>query len=260
MGVFKIAVKNIKFVMSNLFIVPAVILFHIIQFVVSKNAYENFMGTYDNGLPQFAVIEILNGQKSINALHFYSAATLTQLVLTLSIVAASLIASDFENNTIQRVLVSPVRKISIIIGNFIGYFAVTLFIAISYVVLVYFLFGFKWGEAYFGMFVTTLILAFTGTSLSIFLSGIFKSVKIAASVSAFLVVIMAFSSGGISAGMQFNAISKFTVNRWAFDAYMNCLDGQPIAYNAQSYLILFLIGFLLLGAATILFMRRKIYE
>lgn len=259
MSFYKIALKDMKSFIKNPYIIPPLLLVHYLQFIISINVFENFIGQNSNS-SSFAVIEIINNGKSSNVIIFYAGFILTQLITLTSIVIASFMATEWENKTYQRILASPVSLLKVNIATFSGYIAVILIISIIFIFLTYITYGFSWGSAYFNVLIITAFYAFTCVAFAMFICNAFKQTKLVAGVSTFTSIGLIFLSGGLFAGAAFNKISKYTIVRWTFDAYTAVIEGKPLISVLPNICYILITGILLMILYILVVLKGGRYE
>lgn len=258
MSFLNIAVKDIKFFFKNPYIILSLLFVHFLQFIISINVFENFIGQ-TTANDSYAVIEVINQGESPNIVVFYASYILTQLLTLTSIIVAALMTSEWENKTYQRMLVSPASLFQINLGIFSGYMAVMIIISAMFMVLTSLVYGFHWGSAYFKVFVITLSLSFVCVAFAMLISNAFKQTKIVAGISTFTVVVVNFISGGTFAGAVFNKISRYTLSRWSFDSYISVIQGKPLSSVLSNICYMLITGiFFIFVSSLITFKRRSI--
>ncbi|MFZ5986840.1 MAG: ABC transporter permease [Bacillota bacterium] len=259
MRFYNIALKDIKFVMKSPYIIAPLLAVHFLQFIISINVYENFIGQ-TSGNNAYAVIEIINHGSNTNTVTFYASYILTQLMTLTSIIIATLMTAEWENKTYQRMLVSPANSFQINLGIYSGYMAVMIIISAMFMLLTSLTYGFDWGRAYFNIFVITLSLAFVCVAFSMLISNAFKETKLVAGISTFTVVAMNFLSGGIFAGAVFSKISRYTLSRWAFEAYIKMVEGRPLGSVLPNIFYIIITGLFFIFASALIARKGDSYE
>ncbi|MDP4182391.1 MAG: ABC transporter permease [Bacillota bacterium] len=247
MRFYYIALKEIKSFIKNPYIIPPLLIVHFLQFVISINVFNNFVGESTITKNTFATIEIINKNNNTNIVIFYGAFILTQLLALSSIIVAAYITSEWENKTYDRILVSPLSIFQINIGIFSGYITLMIIISALFMFLISVLYGFDWGGAYFNIFIITVSLSFVCVTFAMLISNIFKQTKIVASIATFTVVAFIFLSGGLFAGAVFNKISRYTLIRWAFDAYISVIEGKPLGSVSINLINILLTGIIFMA-------------
>lgn len=250
-----IALKEVKSVMRNPYIIPSLIGLHLVQLLVLINVYNNFVGQNDSGGEAYAVIEIIGGGKETSTVVFYASTVLTQLIIMATIAAAALITSSWENKTIYRIFISTKNKWEVYLGFLLGYMTDMLIISAIFMVLAAFVLDFNWGNAFGGILGITLALIFVCASFAIFISSALKETKLVTAVLSFSILAMTFVSGGIFTGAVFGSVNKFTLNKLAFDAFIGVIEGKSPASFSKNIVIMLSAG-LIFSAASI-FMLKK---
>ncbi|MCX8132202.1 MAG: ABC transporter permease [Clostridia bacterium] len=259
MAVWHIAVKKIKTMLLNPVMMLILVGLPLFQMFIMKTILGSFnvdnSGQKAEGFVEVTLVGLKISLTSLNA-----ASTLVQFLLVTGVIGASLFIQEREKNILVRIFSVPVRKSHIVLGNLIGQVLVTALVAAVIITLSRIALGIDWGESWLGVFVVTLFVLYVSTALGFIFSGLFRSFKVANGVMIFLIMFMTFLSGGFSLDEQFDATSRFTINKWAFDAYAKLMDGQPIWNVVTNLAVLAVIGTVLLIAACIVNRRENIYE
>jgi ABC-type multidrug transport system permease subunit len=252
--------KNTRFFINNIIVISIIMSFHILQLIITHNVYENFLGTVRGKVIGFTKIEVLQQTREVDPLMFYAASVLVQLILFIAVVNTSLTVWEKENHTLKRILTAPVSKLQFIVGSLLANIFVMVILSFIFILSTHFFLDVNWGNSWLGLFAITLFVSFVSAALSMAAFSIFKNTKLAAGTISFFVVVMVFTSGAISAGLQYNNISNLTLNKWAFEAYLDVMQGNSMAYSAPNYAVLGISALIFLIITAIAFRREKALE
>lgn len=252
--------KNISFFINNIAVILVIMSFHILQLIICRNVYENFIGTYSGKAIGYTKIEVLQHTHQIDPLMFYAASVLVQLILFIAVVNTSLTVFEKENHTLKRILSAPVSKMQFIVSSLLANIFIMVVLSFIFIFFTHFFLDVNWGNSWLDLIVVTLFFSFVSASLSMAAFSIFKNTKLAAGVISFIVVVMVFTSGAISAGMQYNNVSKLTLNKWAFEVYFDVMQGNSIAHSVINFVALGISALIFLLITIIAFGREKALE
>jgi ABC-2 type transport system permease protein len=259
-SIFVIALREIKSVIKNPYIMLTLLGFHFIQLIVTINTFNNFVGQNSGNSISHAVIEIIGQSEKLNTENFYQSAVLAQLIIMSSIAVAALITSMWENKTIYRIFVSSKSKLEMYLGFFLGYSTGMFIISVLFIALTAFTQHFNWGNAYLEVFVIVLSLIFVCTSVTIFLSSALKDIKLVTAILTFTIIAMTFLSGGIFTGAVFSSVNKYTLNKLAFDAFIGIIEGKPLLNYLSNIIMMISIGLIFSIASVVMLKRGESYE
>ena len=253
-----IAYKNIKDMFKNIFLIGFLIIIPLFLIGIINNMTEGAaFKNHSQYLVELVLLSPSNG--NIFAKKFAST-TLVQFTLLGSMIAGSMLVGEREKNTLVRMFVAPIKKSHMLSGILIGHSFTVMFLSGSIIIGSKILFDIDWGKSILGVFVVTLLGTYVATALAFIISGIFKSTKVAGTVSSFIVIFMTFASGGFSSGDNFEAVSKFTINKWISDAYLKLMEGGNLSNIKTNLVVLGIMGTVFMIIATTIYRRENIYE
>jgi len=261
MPVIAIAVRNIKTVLFNKLLVLLIVIMPVLQMFIMSTVIESAEvpqnGTVASG---FTEIILLGQTGGASLIRFFAASTLVQFLMMTGIIAAAMVIGEKEKHTLARVFSTPLKKRQIIAGNLLGHLVTTLTVALAVLVLAKLLLGIDWGNSLIDILVVTVFVVCTITALGFVFSGLFRNMKLAVGVMSFTIMAMTFLSGGFTSGDQFSVTSRFTLNKWAFDAYIGLMEGKNLWDIKFNLAVLAVISIVLGIAACILYRRENVYE
>ncbi|MDQ2085036.1 ABC transporter permease [Herbivorax sp. ANBcel31] len=252
--------RIVKFFYKNTALLIFIVVIHFIQLIYSRNAYDNFVGDYKGALSGLCQMIILDDYDKINSLNFYGASILVQLIFTCGVIVASFIASDKENHTLSRILMSPIRKIQILAGYLTGFVFSIMIVSIVYIVISSKLLEVFWGYSIFNLLFVTFICVLSSVSLAMLISTFVHNTKLAAGIMSILIILMTFLSGSTSATLQYSKTSSFTLFKWAFESYLNNMDGKVLKESFGNIYVLLISSLIFLTLSILFFRRKSIYD
>lgn len=254
-----IAYKNIKGMIKNPFLIIFLTIIPIFLIGIIKSMVDKSEG-FINGASSLVEVIILSKSKESILLQSFSATLLVQFLLLGSMVAGAMLVGEREKNTLIRMFAAPIKKSEMLMGILIGHSTIVFLICFLIIMLSNLIFKVSWGNSWINVFIVTIFAVYVATSLALIISGIFKSTKVAGTVSSFIVIFMTFASGGFTAGKGFKGISKFTINKWIADAYLKLMEGGNIHSIKVELLILAIMGTVFMIIASAIYRKENIYE
>jgi ABC-type multidrug transport system permease subunit len=261
MIVIKIAVNYIKRIMSNFIIVPLLILGPLSMLGLMNSGTSDISKKIaDTVLEKYTQFIFLDQIKNLAMDRLIAASALAYFMMLAGVVLVGMNVSDRQNNTLMRIYTTPVRKRWIILGTFIGQYIISFIIAIAYMILANVIFKINWGSSYINIIVLTLFLVFASVSFGFFVSGLFKRSKAAIVITIFYCFISGFLSDGFTLSGQFNGPARFTINKWAYDAFAVIMQGNNLDSISKNLMVLGITGVTLFIAGCSFYGREKFYE
>lgn len=253
-----IAFKNIKTMSKNvlfLFFLIQSPLFMIFLIKMMEDNIEKTGGAAESLVEMVVLTQAHNGYLT----QAFASGLLAQFLLIAGVIAAAMVVTEREQNTLMRIVATPITKTKILVGIFISHCVIVLAICILIIGLSYFLFDIYWGE-WLLVIVVTLFSVYVAAALAFVISGVFKNPKVTGGVMSAVIIAMTFMSGSFVQGPQFDVLSKFTINKWISDAYVRLMEGNGLESIGSNLLILGIMGTVLMLIASILYRKETIYE
>jgi ABC-type transport system involved in multi-copper enzyme maturation permease subunit len=261
MAVWTIAWKNITSILRNWILLPLVVGMPVFQIFIMTSLLNNAAGGKNTDWISSTVDIVILGKIDSTDMHsLFASGTLVQFLMIAGIIAASMVVSERQENTLLRIFAAPVRKWEIILGNLIGQSFFILVVAAAIILFSQFFLGIHWGNSFANMIVVTLSIIYVAVSMGFLFSGLFRNSKVASGAMSFVIIMMSFLSGSLTGGGQFPIIEDFTINKWAFEAYMLIMQGGTLADALPNLAVLAVVGTVLCIAAGLLYRRENIYE
>ncbi len=121
------------------------------------------------------------------------------ILLITSVILTSLsIVREKEKNTIEQIIVSPIKAYELIIGKTITYIIIALITAILIFIVSYFLFNIVIKGSYFLLFISILIYLITSLGVGLLISSVSESQQVAFMISAIITLLPTFVLSGFA--------------------------------------------------------------
>lgn len=121
------------------------------------------------------------------------------ILLITSVILTSLsIVREKEKNTIEQIIVSPIKAYELIIGKTITYVIIALITAILIFIVSYFLFNIVIKGNYFLLFISILIYLITSLGVGLLISSISETQQVAFMISAVITLLPTFVLSGFA--------------------------------------------------------------
>lgn len=184
-----------------------------------------------------------------------------QLILFMfvtSLSASSMLIETRRLGVSRRMLASPTRASTVLVGEALGRFAIALFQGALIIVGTVLLFRVDWGNLVTTLTVVVLF-AVAGTGAAMVLGSVLRNAAQAGGLGVFLGLVLA-ALGGCMVPLAFFPPTMVTVahatpHAWAIDALSGSLAGASPAEVGGTLAVLAAYGAALLGGAAVLFRR-----
>lgn len=184
-----------------------------------------------------------------------------QLILFMfvtSLSASSMLIETRRLGVSRRMLASPTRASTVLVGEALGRFAIALFQGALIIVGTVLLFRVDWGNLVTTLTVVVLF-AVAGTGAAMVLGSVLRNAAQAGGLGVFLGLVLA-ALGGCMVPLAFFPPTMVTVahatpHAWAIDALSGSLGGASPGEVGGTLAVLAAYGAALLGGATVLFRR-----
>lgn len=252
-----IAIKNFKSIGKNIFLLMFLLITPLLMIYLIKMMENNVSVVDSNGYVEMVILSV-GGNGYLT--QTFTAGLLVQFLLIAGIMAAAMVVEEREQNTLIRIMAAPVSKLKVLVGIFIGHALTTLTVSAALIGLTYSIFDITWGSSWFNLFIVTLFAVYVAASMAFCVSGLFKSPKVTGAVMSAVIIAMTFMSGYFIQGPQFDTLSKFTINKWITDAYIQLMKGNGLREIVGEISILGVMGTVFMLFAVKLYRRENIYE
>lgn len=260
MAVWTIAFKNLKGLLFNKVLMLLVIGMPVFQIFIMTSLLKNTGYEGTDWLGSTFDVVILGKVDNTDVKSLFASGTLVQFLLIAGIIAASMVVTERQENTLLRIFAAPLRKWEIIAGNLAGQALYIMAVSAAIMLITHYFLGIHWGDSIVGIAAVTLSIVFVALSMGLMFSGMFRNAKVASGAMSFVIILMSFLSGSLTGGGQFQGIEDFTINKWAFEAYMLIMQGKSLVEAMTHLGVLAGIGTVMCFAAALLYRRENIYE
>lgn len=257
-----IAFNIIKRVFRNFPIILVLIFLPVSQMVIIRTIMDGIVPVGSNAAlaDKFIEVSVLGKAVNLSLIQLFAAGTMAEFLLVGGVIAAAMVIAQREDKTFMRMFTCPVRFSSIILGNLIGMSIIILIVAAVFLMVTILFLDISWGGSFLNVFIVTAAVIYVAVAMGLLSSALFKSVKIGIVFSSLFIISMQFLSDSFNFSGNFDATSKFTINKWAYDAYNKLMEGQGLGNVLTNLLILGIIGTVMLAVAILLYRRERIYE
>lgn len=170
------------------------------------------------------------------------------------------IVGDRQTRLYTRITSYPVRLSGYFAGKALSTMAMGM-IQASFIVIITGLFmKVQWGKEWLGLALVVFLVILFSSGVAILLSGFVQSVK---AVSAGLTVvfwIMTFIGGGFFPIPALASVSRYTVNKLAFEAIGGFMSGSSVLTEWKPILMLAAVSSLVFATGVLCYKRRALYE
>lgn len=258
---FKLGINYIKRAFGNKFIIPLLIVGPLFQtFLMKANLSGLSQGTGNSNGGGHVQLIMLGQLMPENMDQLVASSSLVYFIMLAGLVMVGLNVSDRKNNTLMRIYSTSVKRLSVATANITAQALITAFIAAMYIVLSEILFGINWGKSFTLITIVTVIAAVVSASLGFAASTLFRNPKAAVGTVTCILFVSAFLSDSFTLGGQFDDVSKYTINKWAYDAYMLLMQGAGLGTVGVNLAVLLCTAFLLLILGLFISGRERSYE
>lgn len=256
MIILDIVYKNLRVFFRNSFIIIFTFispLFILSMINMVSNSEQEIGDVYSK------VVITLTNTHQIPIINTFSIGILVQFIFIAAVLASVMLIDEKENQTLLRIKVSPVSQLSILVGNILSHTLLIVFITFVIMFFTSILFGVNWGSIS-ELAIVTIFAAVVADGLGLFVVTIFKSSKYAGTIMSLVIIVMTLASGSLSNGQDFGIVSKLTINKWLYDAYLMVMNGEGIQQILFNLLIVTIISVILFSLSFYLQRREYYYE
>jgi ABC-2 type transport system permease protein len=186
------------------------------------------------------------GKKQVSGMQYYAAAMAAMFLLFNIFNGAKSFINEREQETLARLMSTPTRKLSILLGKFLGnlYFMIIqfgIFFAVTHL-----LFDVNWGENLSQTIAVAFMYSLAVSGLAMFFASILKDSKTADTVGGIGVQIFSLLGGSMVPIMIFpetlQTIANIAPNKWALTSFIDIMSGTTWEALMIPLTVLFLIG------------------
>jgi ABC-2 type transport system permease protein len=186
------------------------------------------------------------GKKLVSGMQYYAAAMAAMFILFNIFNGAKAFINERETETLARLMSTPTKKHSILVGKFLGnlYFILVqfgIFFAVTH-----FLFHVNWGDNISQTIAVAFLYSIAVSGLAMFFASILKDSKTADTVGGIGVQIFSLLGGSMIPIMVFpkslQTIANIAPNKWALTSFIDIMSGTTWDALLIPLTVLFLIG------------------
>ena len=187
----------------------------------------------------------------------YMAPSMSILFLSFSMTAsARTILSEKEKGTFGRLLTSPTRSISIIVGKMLGIYLIGVIQVFAFIILSSFILNLSWGPLPV-VIAFTLALVLASASWGILVASLAKNSGQASALGMAINLVFAAVAGNFVPRVNYpqwlKDVGVITPNAWGIEGYMALINGGGFQEVRTAILVLISMAVLLISIATFLF-------
>ncbi|WP_055666244.1 ABC transporter permease [Desnuesiella massiliensis] len=256
----KAGVNYLKRAFCSYILILILVLGPLFQTFLVKSNISAISKGIDNLEGRHTILVPLEQLRSTNLEQLVAASTLAYFLMLTGLIMVNLNVSDRRNNTLMRIYSTPVKRRWINTGYVLAQTLASMLIAAIYIVSSSVLFGINWGKSLQGLAIVTLFASLLSVSCSFVLAAMFKTPKTAVGAVTFILFVIAFLSDTFTLGGQLDGISKFTVNKWIYEAYLSIMQGNSVSSILGNLGVLMGTAVVFLFLGSILYGRGQSYE
>lgn len=193
-----------------------------------------------------AVISERDGKEPISGMQYYAAAMGAMFILFNTTIGAKTIIQERKTDTLARLMCTPIRHSSIMIGKFLGTFSFSLLQFIVFVITTHYLFGVAWGNNILQLLVVGIAYSVAVAGLSMIIAGLITEEKTADTMGGIGVQILALLGGSMIPLASFPNImqqmANIAPNKWALHSFLEIMNGTKWSSLVMPVTILMAIG------------------
>ncbi|WP_186579422.1 ABC transporter permease [Aquibacillus kalidii] len=200
-----------------------------------------------------------DGEEPISGMQYYAAAMGVMFLLFNTTVGATSIIQERKTETLARLMSSPIRRSTIIIGKFLGTFYFSFLQFLVFMIATHYLFDVSWGSNLLQTVAVGFAYSIAVSGLAMIIAGFIDDEKTTDSVGGIGVQILAALGGSMVPLAVFpeslQRIANIAPNKWALESLTEIMSGTTWSALSLPLLVLSLIG---LGALFIGSLRLRI--
>ncbi|MCM3412210.1 ABC transporter permease [Metabacillus litoralis] len=193
-----------------------------------------------------AIVSEKDGKEPISGMQYYAAAMGAMFILFNTTIGAKTIIQERKTDTLARLMCSPIRHSSIMIGKFLGTFSFSLLQFIVFVMTTHYLFGVAWGNNILQLFVIGIAYSVSVAGLAMVIAGLITEEKTADTMGGIGVQILALLGGSMIPLASFPStmqqVANIAPNKWALHSFLEIMNGTSWSSLVMPITILITIG------------------
>lgn len=193
----------------------------------------------------------------LSSFQYFSVSMLVFFLLTSGMGLGIGIVDDRKDKLYSRISSYPVTNNQYLLGKALGNGLIGILQAAIIIVFTSLVFNVNWGNNYAGIAAVVIAVLFSSSGLAVIFSSFLNSSKALSTALIILYWGITFISGAFAPVPAFDSISRFTMNKWAFEAITSFMAGKGFA-NAASYLLMLISLCLILWMLGIILYKRRV--
>jgi len=193
-----------------------------------------------------AVVSEKDGKEPISGMQYYAAAMGAMFILFNTTIGAKTIIQERKTDTLARLMCTPIRHSSIMIGKFLGTFSFSLLQFIVFVITTHYLFGVAWGNNIMQLLVIGIAYSVAVAGLAMIIAGLITEEKTADTMGGIGVQILALLGGSMIPLASFPNImqqmANIAPNKWALNSFLEIMNGTTWSSLVMPITFLMAIG------------------
>ncbi len=176
-----------------------------------------------------AVTAEMDGKEPISGMQYYAAAMGAMFILFNTTIGAKTIVQERNTETLARLMSSPIRHSSIILGKFLGTLSFTFLQFIVFVFTTSLLFSVEWGSNIGQLLLIGFAYSVAVAGLAMSIAGVISEEKTADTLGGIGVQILAIIGGSMIPVSNFPTVlqqlSHIAPNKWVLDSFLDIMNG-----------------------------------
>lgn len=177
---------------------------------------------------EVTLTEVSSGALPVSAMQYYAAAITVMYMLMTSVLRAGHLVEEREGGTLQRMLVSPTNRVSILMGQLVGAVMVPVLQFLVLMLGTHFAFGVYWGPWPSALLLGTAF-ALAAGGIGLVVAAFVNERKLVDTAGSAVVPLFAALSGAMSPLYLFpdslRTVAKAVPNYWALQGFLDQMAG-----------------------------------
>lgn len=209
---------------------------------------------------KYSQLIVLGNMKNINVKQFAAASTLAYFIIIMCLIIVGFNVSERSSNVTVRIDASPANKLQLHLGYILAQTVVSFFTGACIIAAFKLFFRINLAGNFIGTVLILLLSSFASASFGYFMSSIFSKTKIAIGITVFIIFFAAFLSDTFTLGQSFKSVSKYTINKYIYDCFINFMDGKGLNSCTNNIIILVVFSILCIAIGLAMYERGKSNE
>lgn len=192
----------------------------------------------------------------LSSFQYFSITILVFFLLSAGMGLGASILNDRNGKTFMRINAYPVTANQYLLGKALGNACIGMVQALAVTAFTAFAFNIRWNN-YAGLAIVILLVISISSGIAVIFSNLINSSKALSAVLTALFWTITFMSGGFMVIPLLDPVSKYIVNKWAFEAMAGFLINSGFK-DTVNYLVLLAVASLVLWGVGIALYRRRV--